>query len=375
MTSKVPRKHLRRRTVLSLGFLAVGLAAGLAPLPGESRTLVVVAGTELQQALTALKSGFEQSQPGVRLELRFRGSQALANDYLDDRYQDVTPTILIPASGEILARLAQDWRARYGDEPFYSPPQPIAKTFLVGIAWPERGRVLFPQGRFEWERVVQAMRAGQWSALGAPASWGSFDFGMTDPLRSNSGQLTLFLWAGATLGTVATPDNLNTEAINQLFRLIKQSVYQPPNSTDTLLEAFISQGVNEGDVAVVYESIALSRWPQSRVSQPQGYQIYYLSPTVETVSTAAVVRRNVSPALARTAQQFLDFLRAPDQQRILVQQGFRPVVDLDLTTVAGSPWSQGIPGVAVFPPVELLPTPPAAVLQEIQKQWQRATVG
>ncbi|WAS04190.1 substrate-binding domain-containing protein [Gloeomargaritales cyanobacterium VI4D9] len=375
MVPKVRKKHLRRRTVLSLGFLAVGLAAGLAPLPGESRTLVVVAGTELQQALAALKSGFEQSQPGVRLELRFRGSQALANDYLDDRYQDVTPTILIPASGEILARLAQDWRARYGDEPFYSPPQPIAKTLLVGIAWPERGRVLFPQGQFRWEQVVAAMRAGQWAALGAPANWGSFDFRMTDPLRSNSGQLTLFLWAGATLGTVATPDNLNTEAINQLFRLIKQSVYQPPNSTDTLLEAFISQGVNEGDVAVVYESIALSRWPQSRVSQSQGYQIYYLSPTVETVSTAAVVRRNVSPALARTAQQFLDFLRAPDQQKILVQQGFRPVMDLDLTTVAGSPWSQGIPGVAVSPPVELLPTPPAGVLQEIQKQWQRATVG
>jgi hypothetical protein len=68
-------------------------------------------------------------------------------------------------------------------------------------------------------------------------------------------------------------------------------------------------------------------------------------------------------------------LRAPDQQKILVQQGFRPVVDLDLTTVAGSPFSQGIPGVAVSPPVELLPTPPSAVLQEIQKQWQRATVG
>lgn len=371
MTPQLPKKYLRRRTLLSVGFLAAGLAVGLAPVPEGSRTLVVVAGTELQQALTALKPGFERSQPGVRLELRFQGSQTLANNYLDDRYGEVTPTILIPANGEILEKLAQDWRIREQGEPFYAAPLPIAKTILVGIAWPERGQVLFPQGRFEWGRVVEAMRGRRWAAIGGRDNWGSFDFKMTDPLRSNSGQLTLTLGAGYALGTTTTPANLNTENVAALFKLIKQSVYEPPASTDTLLEAFISQGANEGDVAVVYESIALSRWAQGQVSQPPGYRIYYLSPTIETVATAVVVRRHVSPVLAHLAQQFLDYLRAPDQQRVLVQQGFRPVIPLDLTTVSGSPWSQNIPGVAVSPSVERLPTPSSAVLQEIQKQWQR----
>ncbi|APB35293.1 hypothetical protein GlitD10_2948 [Gloeomargarita lithophora Alchichica-D10] len=372
MTPKFQKKYVRRRTVLSLGIMAAGLVVGLAPAPGSARTVVVVAGTELRQALLALKLRFEQSQPGVRLDLRFQGSQELANNYLDDQFRDFTPTILIPANGEILAKLAQDWRLRYNSEPFYAPPQAIAKTFLVGIVWPERAKVLFPQGRFDWGRVEQAMRGRQWSALGGPANWGSFDFKMTDPLRSNSGQLTLALWARQVLGEEPNANNLNTERVKALFTLIRQLVYEPPVSTDTLLEVFIAQGANEGDVAVVYESIALSRWPQARVSQKQGYQINYLSPTMETVSTAGVVRRHVSAALARSAQQFLDFVTAPDQQKILVQQGFRPVVGLDLTTVAESPWNQGIPGVQVSPSVERLPTPSVAVLQEIQKQWQRS---
>ncbi|WP_448381031.1 substrate-binding domain-containing protein [Gloeomargarita sp.] len=168
---RLPCRQLRRCTLLSLLFGAAGL--------------VVVAGTELQQALLAMKPEFERRHPGVQLDLYFRGSQALANDYLDNRYQNLTPTILIPANGEILVKLAQDWQARERSEPFYGAPKPIAKTFLVGIAWPQRGRVLFPQGRFDWGRVVQALRAGQWVALGALAQWGSFDFRMTDPLRSN----------------------------------------------------------------------------------------------------------------------------------------------------------------------------------------------
>ncbi|MCS6782821.1 MAG: substrate-binding domain-containing protein [Gloeomargarita sp. SKYBB_i_bin120] len=372
MTPRLPnQKQLRRRTLLSLGILAAGLILTWAPLPGVSQTLVVVAGTELRQVLEVLRPRFEQQQPNIRLELHFQGSQELANNYLDDTFAGFHPTILIPANQEILEKLVQDWRARENTEPFLSKPQPIASTFMVGIAWPERGRVLFPQGRFDWERVAQALRARQWAAMGGPAAWGSFDFRMTDPLRSNSGQLTLALWSQQVLGQPLTPSNVNSPPVIELLRLLKPSVYRPPRSTDLLLEEFISQGPNEGDVAVVYESIALSRWPQAQVAQGQGYRIYYFSPTVATVSTAVVVRRRVSPLLARAAETFIAFLRAPEQQQVFVQQGFRPVIQLAVEQVPGSPWAQGIPGVQATPPVQQLPMPQSAVLAELQKQWQR----
>ncbi|MEN9279696.1 MAG: substrate-binding domain-containing protein [Gloeomargarita sp. DG_1_4_bins_134] len=358
--------------VLSLGIMAAGLAVGLAPLPQEQRRVVVVAGTEFQESLQALKSRFEQAQPEITLDLYFQGSAELVRNYLDDQFRELTPTILIPANGQILEQLAQDWRMRENSEPYYYPPQPLAKTLMVGIAWPERGKVLFPQGRFDWERLEQALQAGQWSAIGGPPSWGSFDLRMADPQRSNSGQLTLALWARHVLGEELNVDNLNTERIGALFRLIRRWVYQPPRSTDILLQEFISQGPNQGDVAVAYESIVLHRWPQAQISQGQGYQIYYLSPTIETVSTAVVVKRRVSPALARTARRFLDFATAPEQQQVLVQQGFRPVIDLDLAKVPGSPWGRGIPGVALVPTGSVMPMPKPEILEEIRKQWHRS---
>ncbi|MCS7031077.1 MAG: substrate-binding domain-containing protein [Gloeomargarita sp. SKYG116] len=367
----VKKKHLRRRTLLSLGILTAGSVLTWAPLPGVSHTVVVVAGTELRQVLEILKPRFEQQQPGIQLELHFQGSQELANNYLDDTFPDFQPTILIPANQEILEKLAQDWRARENTEPFFSEPQPIAATLMVGIAWPERGQVLFPQGRFAWERVMQAMQARQWAAIGGPAAWGSFDFRMTDPLRSNSGQLTLALWSRQVLGQELTLSNLNSPPVTELIRLLKQSVYRPPRSTDILLEEFISQGPNEGDVAVVYESIALSRWSQAQASQGQGYRIYYFSPTVTTVSTAAIARRRVSPGLARAAQTFIAFLLAPEQQQVFAQQGFRPMTNLDLSQVPASPWTQGIPGVEPSPQVQRWPMPKAEVLEELKKQWQR----
>jgi len=126
------------------------------------------------------------------------------------------------------------------------------------------GKVLFPNGRFSWQRVEKAMQAGNWQAVGDQSDWGNFDFVTTDPTRSNSGQVTLSLWALSKLGG-GTPNSadLNNPAIELLFGTVKRSVYQPPRSTDILLQEFIARGPNDADVATVYESIALYRWQQS----------------------------------------------------------------------------------------------------------------
>ena len=218
------------------------------------------------------------------------------------------------------------------------------------------------------------MEAGNWGEIGGNNNWGSFDFLMTDPTRSNSGQVTLGLWAQSKLGgRPLSSAGLNNPAINALFSVIKRSVYQPPRSTDILLQEFISRGPNDADVATVYESIALYRWQQSAANQGKSYQIYYLDPTIETVSTAAIVRRNVSEGQAKAAQQFLEFLTQPPQQEVFVQYGFRPVNNtVDLQTVANSPWSQTIPGVQINPPGNVIPPPDKQVLTEIQRLWERA---
>lgn len=362
-----------RSTVTSLAIIAAALGLAYAPIPGLRRTIIVVAGTELQEPLQALGKTFAQQHPAIQVELKFQGSQDIINRYIDDK-NDFQPTVLIPANGEILQELSNRWKSQNaGRYPFYATPQPIAKTRLVAVSWSDRGKALFPDGRFRWDKIEQAMQAGNWSKVGGAPNWGSFDFATTDPTRSNSGQLTLSLWSQAKLGKMPDVKNLNTPPIQGLLGLVKRSVYQPPRSTDILLQEFITRGANDVDVAIVYESVALYRWQQSSQNQVNPYQIYYLDPTVETISTAAIARRNVDSGTADAAKEFLTFLTQPQQQAVFVQYGFRPVTGtLDLKASPQSPWGKGIPGAEVNPSGQVISTPTAQVLNEVVRVWQRA---
>ena len=365
---------MKKQTLLSIGIAVASAVLAYAPLPGIQQTVVVVSGSELQESLEILVEQFEKSHPNINIDLHLQGSQDIVNRYIDDA-NSFTPAVLIPANGDILTELASRWRAIETSEPFYDDPQPIAKTMLVGIAWPERGKVLFPNGNFDWQRLEEAMSVQNWSQLGGRTEWGSFDFVTTDPTRSNSGQLTLSLLAQTIALGNRPPSaaNLNTPAIQDLFARVRSSVYQPPRSTDILLQEFITRGPNEADVATVYESIALYRWEDATVTQGFPYQIYYPNPTIETQSTAAIVTRDISHRTARAARTFIEFLVDPQQQTVFVKFGFRPAVSsVDLASVSTSPWTQDIPGAEIDPVTRATQPPDRQVTGEIQRLWQRA---
>lgn len=354
----------------SLIILLASLGIAYAPIPGQQQTIMVASGTELQEPLQKLQQRFQQAHPSIQVELKFQGSQDLVNDYVDDQH-DVDPTVLIPANGELLDELKSRWQAQEGVAAFRESPQPIAKTRLVAIAWPQRGDVLFPSGQFQWSRLEEALQKRNWGALGGPQDWGSFDLAMTDPTRSNSGQLTLSLWAQAKVGD-STPASLASPSMQTLVNQIKRSVYQPPRSTDVLLREFITRGPNDADVATVYESIALYRWNQSKTSRGEAYRIYELNPTIETVATAAIVQRNVSDGEAKAARTWLKFLTAADQQAVFVEHGFRPTVsNLDIKAVPNSPWQQNIPGATVDVSGQVMDIPNRPTVTELIRLWQR----
>jgi ABC-type molybdate transport system substrate-binding protein len=368
------QRGIQLRVKTSIAMILAGVGLAYVPMPSLfTRTIVIVSGTELQEPLEKLETTFEQEHPNIQLELKYQGSQDVVNRYLDER-NDFKPTVLIPANGEFLNELAERWKVQQGSEPFYDSPTPIAKTYLVAIAWPDRGKVLFPDGRFSWQRLENALKANQWSAIGGPTAWGNFDLMMTDPNRSNSGQLTLGLWAQAKLNSPSLNSAvLSAPVVQPLFSLVKRSVYEPPRSTDILLQEFIARGPNDADVGIAYESIALHRWQESAQNQGKSYQIYYLDQTIETIPTAAIVRRNVDSGTADAARKFLDYLTQPKQQAVLAQFGFRPVnATVNLNAIPNTPWKQAIPGVQVKLTGQITTTPSQQVLSDVIRQWERA---
>jgi len=361
MKSATP-PSLLPRWLTSTGILIGSLILTYAPLPGFKQTIVVVSGSELQEPLSRLEPIFEERYPNIDLQLEFQGSQDMIDRYRKGE-NPFTPTVLIPAS--------QDFLAQLDPNSFYDPPQDLVKTYLVGIAWPERASVLFPTGKWDWARLEAGLRADRrdWTKLGGQANWGSFDLMLTDPTRSNSGQLSLVLWLQARLGSPLTAASFSTPSVLDVLGVVKRSVYEPARSTDTLLQEFIVQGPNAADVAMVYESIALYRWNQA---QGKPYQIFYPDPTIETTATAAILRQAVKGQTAQAARTFLDFLRQPEQQTVFVEFGFRPTLEgIDLKTVPGSPWAQNIPGAMPNLTVQSAPPPLPEVIQPLIQTWQQ----
>jgi ABC-type molybdate transport system substrate-binding protein len=371
MNSAVASPPLTQRWLTSAALLLGSLVLTYAPLPGFRQTLVVVSGSELQEPLTVLETTFEDQYPSIDLELEFQGSQDMIDRYKNNK-NDFTPAVLIPASADFLAELTSDTS---GEGLIEGSPQAIVKTYLVAVVWPERATALFPDGQWSWSRIEAGLTADRraWGAIGGQAQWGSFDFTMTDPTRSNSGQLTLALWSRSHLGGGdLTAANVTTPAVLDLLSLVKRSLYQPARSTDDLLQSFITQGPNEADVAMVYESIALSRWSQASLNQGKAYQIFYPTPTMETVATAAIVRRNVDRKTTQAAQRFVEFLRQPAAQAVFIRYGFRPGAEtIDMAGIPDSPWAQNIPGVQIKLSPEPLPALPSAVIQPLVQAWEQ----
>ncbi len=141
----------------------------------------------------------------------------------------------MPANDQLITELQGILNTNGEQKIFYNEPETIAKTILVGIAWEQRGEILFPNGKFSWNQIENALEKRNWQDLGGKKECGSFDFLTTDPLRSNSGQLTLSLLAKNELkqNNLAVNDINNSEE-EKLFKLIKEKVYQPPRSTDIL---------------------------------------------------------------------------------------------------------------------------------------------
>jgi ABC-type molybdate transport system substrate-binding protein len=368
------KQQNRRSLYISIATIVAALGLTYAPLPSaQPSSIIIVSGSELEEPLKKIVAEFEQQHPEIQIALKTQGSLDMVNRYIDDK-NDFQPTVLIPANGELLKDLETRWRSHNNSAAFYGAPQPIAKTRMVAIAWLERGKALFPDGKFRWERIEQAMKAQNWANFGGPAAWGSFDFKMTDPARSNSGQLTLGLWLESKLKqSNLSPADLNTPQAQTLVSLVKRSVYQPARSSDILLQEFVAKGVNEADIATDYESTALSRWTESKTSQSQPYQIYDIRPTVETTLTAAIVQRNVDKNAAKAAQTFLDVLTQPASQSVLVRYGFRPInASINIESVAGSPWQQKVPGAQLNPTNASVEALPLQTLQDISRLWERA---
>ena len=307
-----------------------------------------------------------------------KGSIESAGAILDEQLK---PTVWSPADSMVLKMLGSDWQTKHHADVFAASgddmPQPLLLTPLVFVAWEDRARALqkSAHGTISWKGIRQGLTAAKgWPAVGGEGRWGFVKLGHTDPTKSNSGLQALYLMLLETTGKsrLAVEDLLNPK--NQEFvRGIEKGVTKFESSTGVFMTDMVRFGPSKYDIAVVYESSAISelgnaegRWGKLKV--------YYPPTTIWSDHPMALLKAPwVTEAQSAAAREYIAFLHAKPAQQRALDFGFRPadtsvkIVTADaqnpFTRLAGDGITVDVPSAAE--------TPDGPVVRNLMMMWTR----
>lgn len=358
--------------------LAPARAPAIAEAPPAPATeITFVYSTEKKDWLESAVAGFRAAHPEITVNLVGRGSFEAAQQILDGRVQ---PTVFSPADSLVMNLLASDWQTKHGAPLFGTDeagPQPLLLTPLVFVVWEDRARALIgaADGTLTWKAIHKAVTSTKgWPAVGGKPQWGFVKLGHTDPTTSNSGLQALLLMSLEYWGRdhLRVHDLLD-EKYQAFVREIERGVPKFETSTGTFMTDMVRFGPSKYDLAVVYESLAVSQ-----IENAQGrwgnLRIYYPTPTLWSDHPVAVLDAPwVTPAQRGAAQLLVAHLRSREVQSTALASGFRPAdpaVPLK-TSDAKNPFERlATYGIALeLPPVA--PPPDGPVIRNLMMMWSR----
>ncbi len=335
--------------------------------------------SEKKAWVEAAATTFQHTHPSIRVTLTAMGSLDMARAIEDGKEK---PTLFSPADSLVQNLVAADYRARHQADLFATSgedaPQPLVITPLVFVAWEDRGAALLKAsgGNLGWRTLHAGVTAPEgWPALGGSASWGFVKVGHSDPMRSNSGLQALYAMSldyYGKRGGIEVSDLLRP-AFQGFVREVEKGVPTLEPSTDAFMTDMLRFGPSKYDVAVVYESVALShigtadgRWGKLRVYYPAN--TLWSDHPVDMVTAPWVT--DAQHAAART---FVGWLRSRPVQEMALSYGFRPA-DLAVplrTPDAQNPFNRlADRGVRMdIPP--MAPPPSGEVVRTMMQMWSR----
>ena len=304
-----------------------GDPAGTAPAPvGAPVELTFVYSTEKKDWMEAALASFAKVEPGIRVTLVGKGSLEASAAILDGTLK---PALFSPADSLIANLLADDWATKHGKPLFLGDPQPLLLSPLVFVVWQDRAQVLTAKtgGALTWKAIREAVMSPKgWPAVGGKPAWGFVKLGQTDPSRSNSGLQALLSMSleyyGKTSGL--TVEELLDEKYQKWVKDIERAVSKFEASTGTFMTDMIRFGPSKYDIAVVYESLAVS---QLENAQGRWGNLHLYYPPVTLWSDHPVMLLDtdaLTPEQRAAGAKLVDYLRSVPVQSTALRFGFRP---------------------------------------------------
>ena len=335
--------------------------------------------TEKKDWLEAAVAEFHKSHPRTRVKLIGKGSLDAASAILDGSDK---PVLWSPADSLVANLLAADWQTR-NQSPLFpttgdTGPQPLLLTPLVFVVWEERAKVLDPtnSGQLSWKTIQKAVASPKgWAGIGGKPAWGFITLGHTDPNKSNSGMEAIALMAYEYFHITSglTVDQLLEPGFQEFVKSIERGVQHFEASTGTFMTDMIRFGPSKYDIAVVYESLAVSQLENAQ-GRWGSLHIYY--PPVTIWSDHPVVLLDapwVTAAQKTAAAELIAFLRSTPVQTTALRFGFRPAdTSVAMKTAEGSnPFTKSAQyGLSLELPPAAQP-PDGAVIRNMLMMWSR----
>jgi ABC-type Fe3+ transport system substrate-binding protein len=342
--------------------------------------LSILYSTEKEAWLEEAFADFEGTVDGrpIVIEPKKMGSREMYLAVLDGEEQ---PDVISPASLLQISILEDLSAVKFGSPIVrvndLTMCRSVGNTPLVLVAWRERADALWgddPGGEV-WSRLHDAVvdPAG-WKRYDHP-EWGYIKFSHTDPLKSNSGLMTLLLmtydYFGKTSGLTAD-DVLSDDTYRQWIAELENTISDFGVSTGIHMKDIIVYGPSKYDIVAVYEATAIEH-ADNAVGRYGELKVYYPPATILSDHPFCVLNADwVTSEKQKAAQVFVDYLLSKPVQEKALQHGFRPADQTISLNQSGSPFVRyAANGLQVDLPLEV-EMPPGNVLNTLLDVWRRS---
>lgn len=332
--------------------------------------VLFVYGSEKQDFIDAVTPAFNAERHAlpdgkvIHVTPKPMGSGESKDDILAGRVQ---ATVWSPASGLFVTLANAESQSKGG--PLLPQTQNLVLSPVVIAMWKPMAQALgWPEKPIGWADVgALAAEENAWQSRGL-GQFGRFKFGHTHPEYSNSGLIAVlaetYAAAGKTRGL--SLDDLQRPEVGQALHRIEHGVVHYGRSTGFFGKRLAELGPGYLSAAVVYENMVISSYATAGNGGTPLVAIYPKEGTIWSDHPAGIVERPWVTADQRAGgQAYLDYLRAPQQQRRAMEFGFRPA-EGDL----GSP-IDAAHGVDPKQPSTILDAPSADVIDATIQLWRR----
>jgi ABC-type molybdate transport system substrate-binding protein len=338
---------------------------------GPGVTITFEYSTEKKEWLEAAVASFEKANPAIHVELAGKGSLEAAQAILDGSDH---PVLWSPADSLVANLLASDYKTKTNTTLFANDPEPLLLSPLVFVVWEDRAKVLGASAELSWKTIHKAVASPKgWPGIGGKPGWGFVKLGHTDPNKSNSGLEAIVLMAFEYFGTpTLSVEQLLDPGFQDFVKQIDVSVPQFEASTGTFMTDMIRFGPSKYDIAVVYESLAVSQLENAQ-GRWGSLHVYYPPVTIWSDHPIAMLDDPRHTKEQRdAAKQLIAFLKSSKVQATALRFGFRPAdPSVPMKTGETNPFEKMAPyGLTLELPAAARP-PDGPVVRNLLMMWSR----